>query len=230
MKSNLSIDLLKNRKERVVSPALGAGETHLFSNFRTTLILLLLSLTLGVFADPLADSYQLEANKEFAKSLEVMENLSKESPNDYFIQLRTGWVALIKGDFTKSSQYYKKATLLAPNAIEPRLGNIRALLALGNYKQVDIDCRTILKQDSKNYFARSTLAYANYVLANYKEAEKYYESITNDYPADTEMLIGLGWSQLKQGNKAKAKVVFAFLLKIIPNEERVSSGAYYANN
>ncbi|MBK8398890.1 MAG: tetratricopeptide repeat protein [Leptospiraceae bacterium] len=183
-----------------------------------------------LFADPLMDSYTQEYNKEYAKALVTMEELSKNNPNDYFTQLRTGWVALVKGDYTKSSQYYKKAILLAPNAIEPRIGNVRAVLAMGNYKQVDVDCRTILKQDSKNYFARSTLAYANYVLANYKEAEKYYESITNDFPADTEMLIGLGWSQLKQGNKAKAKQVFAFLLKIIPNEERVTSGHYYANN
>ena len=84
--------------------------------------------------------------------------------------------------------------------------------------------------DPKNYFARSTLAYANYVLANYAEAEKQYESLIVDYPADTEMQIGLGWSLLKQGNKAKAKTIFAALTKIIPKEERVSSGAYYANN
>lgn len=197
---------------------------------KKTWLLILLIFTTQVIADPLIDSYTQEYKKEYAKALETMEELSKNNPNDYFLQLRTGWIALLKGEYTKSSQYYKKSIVLAPNAIEPRIGNVRALLALGNYKQVDVDCRTILKQDSKNYFARSTLAYANYVLANYKEAEKYYESITIDYPADTEMLIGLGWSQLKQGNKAKAKLVFAFLLKIIPNEERVSSGAYYANN
>lgn len=196
---------------------------------RTWLLVILVFVT-QIVSDPLTDTYTQEYKKEYAKALETMEELSKNNPNDYFLQLRTGCVALLKGDYTKSSQYYKKSIVLAPNAIEPRIGNVRALLALGNYKQVDVDCRTILKQDSKNYFARSTLAYANYVLANYKEAEKYYESITLDYPADTEMLIGLGWSQLKQGNKTKAKVVFAFLLKIIPNEERVSSGAYYANN
>lgn len=194
------------------------------------LIVCLILSGLQIIADPLADSYGQEAKREFAKALETMEGLSKDNPNEYFYQLRTGWVALIKGDFTKSASYYQKAALLAPNAIEPRLGNVRALLAMGKYKDVDVACKTILKLDPKNYFARSTLAYANYVLANYAEAEKQYESLIVDYPADTEMQIGLGWSLLKQGNKAKAKTIFAALTKIIPKEERVSSGAYYANN
>jgi tetratricopeptide (TPR) repeat protein len=193
------------------------------------LSLFILVIATQIVSNTLIDSYTQEAKRDYAKALETMEELSKESPNDYFIQLRTGWIALVKGDFTKSASYYQKATLLAPNAIEPRLGNVRALLALGQYKQVDVACKTILKLDSKNYFARSTLAYTNYVLANYKEAETYYESITADYPADTEMLIGLGWSYLKQGNKAKAKVLFASLKKVIPNEERVTSGASYAD-
>lgn len=193
------------------------------------LLLLMFAIATDLFPDAITDSYLQEAKRDYVKALETMEGLSKDNPNDYFIQLRTGWIALVKGDFTKSASYYQKATLLAPNAIEPRLGNVRALLALGQYKQVDIACKTILKQDSKNYFARSTLAYTNYVLQNYKDAEVYYESIVADYPADTEMQIGLGWSYLKQGNKAKAKALFATLKKIIPNEERVISGASYAD-
>lgn len=193
------------------------------------LLLFVFTITMPIMADTLIDSYTQEAKREYAKALETMESLSKDNPKDYFIQLRTGWVALIKGDFTKSASYYQKATLLEPNAIEPRLGNVRALLALGQYKQVDIACKTILKQDGKNYFARSTLAYTNYVLKNYKEAETYYKSIVADYPADTEMQIGLGWSYIQQGKKADAKALFASLKKVIPNEERVTSGASYAD-
>ncbi|BDA80565.1 hypothetical protein LPTSP3_g34950 [Leptospira kobayashii] len=198
---------------------------------KLSLLFFVLSLsTSSLLADSITDSYQLEAKRDYTKALDLLENLSKENPGDYFLQLRTGWIALLKGDYTKSSSYYQKATLIEPNAIEPRLGSIRANLALGQHKQVEVICKTVLKQDSKNYFARSTLAYSYYVMANFKEAEKYYESIVDDYPADTEMLIGLGWSHLKQGKKGKAKEVFGFLTKIIPNEERVSSGAYYANN
>jgi tetratricopeptide (TPR) repeat protein len=193
------------------------------------LLLCLFTIAIEIMPNTLIDSYTQEAKREYAKALETMESLSKDNPSDYFIQLRTGWVALIKGDFTKSASYYQKAILLAPNAIEPRLGNVRALLALGQYKQVDIACKTILKQDSKNYFARSTLAYTNYVLKNYKDAETYYESIVADYPADTEMQIGLGWSYIQQGKKAEAKAKFASLKKVIPNEERVTSGASYAD-
>ncbi len=181
-------------------------------------------------ADALSDSYLFESKGEYNKAFNALEPKSLESSNDYFIQLRMGWLALLKADYPKSSSFYQKATLLAPNAIEPRIGNVRALLALGQYKQVEVACKTILKQDSKNYFARSSLAYTYYVLSNFSEAEKYYDSIVDDYPADTEMLIGLGWSLLKQNKKDKAKEVFDKLIKIIPKEERVSSGAYYATH
>jgi tetratricopeptide (TPR) repeat protein len=193
------------------------------------LLLFVFAMATEILSDSIVDSYTQEAKRDYAKALDTMEGLSKENPNDYFIQLRTGWIALVKGDYTKSASYYQKATLLAPNAIEPRLGNVRALLAQGQYKQVDVACKTILKLDSKNYFARSTLAYTNYVLQNYLDAKGYYESIVADYPADTEMQIGLGWSYLKLGEKGKAKSVFALLKKVIPNEERVTSGASYAD-
>lgn len=195
------------------------------------LILSLLFIFSGsIFSQTLVDSYTAEGAKNYVKTLEIMEKLSKENGNDYFVQLRTGWIALIKGEYSKSSAYYQKAILLAPNAIEPRLGQIRALLALGQYKQVDVACKTVLKLDSKNYIARSTLAYSSYTAGNYKEAEKYYASVAADYPTDTEMLIGLGWSQLKQGNKDKARDTFTNVQKILPSDERISSGLYYANN
>jgi tetratricopeptide (TPR) repeat protein len=183
-----------------------------------------------LFADAISDSYVFEYKKEYAKAFDVLEPASREDANDYFLQLRMGWLSLLKGDYTKSSSYYQKATLIHPNAIEPRIGYTRALLALGQYKQVEVACKTILKIDSKNYFARSNLAYTYYVLSNYSEAEKIYDSIVDDYPADTEMMIGLGWSFLKQNKKAKANDIFKVLLKIIPKEERVSSGAYYATH
>ena len=181
-------------------------------------------------ADAISDSYVFEYKKEYNKAFEILEPASKENANDYFLQLRMGWLALLKGDYTKSSSFYQKATLIHPNAIEPRIGYVRALLALGQYKQAEVACKTILKLDSKNYFARSNLAYTYYVLSNYSEAEKIYDSIVDDYPADTEMMIGLGWSFLKQNKKAKANEIFSELLKIIPKEERVSSGAYYATH
>jgi tetratricopeptide (TPR) repeat protein len=193
-------------------------------------ISLLLILPSFIFADAISDSYVLEYKKEYTKAYDILEPASKEDANDYFLQLRMGWLALLKGDYTKSSSFYQKATLIYPNAIEPRIGYVRALLALGQYKQVEVACKTILKIDSKNYFARSNLAYTYYVLSNYSEAEKIYDSIVDDYPADTEMMIGLGWSLLKQNKKPKANDIFKVLLKIIPKEERVSSGAYYATH
>ncbi|HMV81202.1 MAG TPA: tetratricopeptide repeat protein [Leptospiraceae bacterium] len=182
----------------------------------------------GLSADGLSDSYTFEAKKDYAKALESMEGMARDNAGDYFVQLRTAWLALIRGEFAKSSGYYQKATLIAPNAIEPRLGQIRALMGLGQYKQSEIAIKALLKLDSKNYYARSSLAYGYYASGSYAEAEKVYEGIVNDYPADTEMQIGLGWSLLKSGKKPRAKEIFTKLIKIVPYEERVTSGLHYS--
>lgn len=192
----------------------------------TSLFLFLLPVFLH--SQTITDSYIAESKFDYAKSLEIMESLSKAEPNDYFIQLRAGWAALLKGDFAKSNSYYQKATLLAPNAIEPRIGQMKALSALGQNKQMEVVCQTILKMDPKNYLVKSKLAYSNFLTGNYKESEKYYESILVDYPADTEMMIGLGWVYIKQNKKQKANDIFSKLSKYIPEEPRVKDGLYYS--
>ena len=58
------------------------------------------AIATDLFLDAITDSYLQKAKRDYVKALETMEGLSKDNPNDYFIQLRTGWIALVKGDFT----------------------------------------------------------------------------------------------------------------------------------
>ncbi len=199
-------------------------------NTKTILFLSFLVFTYPLFSDEMEESFTAERNRNYSKAMESVESLLKSSPNDYFLNLRAGWLSLLKGEYAKSGNYYSKATLATPSSIEARMGHAKALRAQGLDKQADVVCKAILNIDPKNYYARSTIAYSAYISGDYKESEKMYLSITSDYPSDTEMQIGLGWSYLKQGKKAEAKKIFAFLNKIIPKEERVSSGVYYSNN
>lgn len=194
------------------------------------IFLLFLMFANNVWTDDLGDSYVYEAKAEYAKALESMDKLTSQYPGEYFYWLRSGWLAYMKGDFSKSNSYYQKATLQLPNSIESRLGQVKALVALGQFKQSDLTSRSILKIDPKNYYARSYIAYGNYAGGNYKEAEKFYESLVSDYPSDLEMNIGLGWTYLKLGKKAQAKSIFEKLGKVLPYDERVTSGIYYSNN
>ena len=145
----------------------------------------------SLFADDeITESYKLEYKRKYAEALTIMESLAKKDPSNYFYQLRAGWVAYIKGEYSKSNAFSEKAILLKPKSAEARISQIRALMALGQFKQVISSCASLLKIDSKSYYARTSQAYAYYATGNFKEAEKQYLSVLEDYPADTEMLIG----------------------------------------
>jgi len=195
---------------------------------KTLQLTLFLLFTLTLNADDLLDSYTLECKGKFAESLALIEKLGKNEPNEYLYQLRAGWLSLYTLEYTKSVEYYRKAQVLAPDSIEPKLGLIRAYSGLGNTKQVETVCRTILKQDPKNYSGRVNLAFSLYQSGNFKEARKFYESVLSDHPTDLEMLLGTGWSYLKEGDKQKSKDAFNRVLKIAPQNPRAQEGLWYA--
>ncbi|MDX1959946.1 MAG: tetratricopeptide repeat protein [Leptospiraceae bacterium] len=196
--------------------------------FLQFLTIFLFTITI-IKPDELLDSYNLEAKGKYADSLAIMEKLGKSEPSEYLFQLRSGWLSLYTGEYSKSIEYYKKAQVLSPDAIEPKQGMIRAYTGLGNTKQVETVARTILKQDPKNYIGRTNLAYSLYQLGSYKEARKIYESVLSDYPSDLEMILGLGWSYLKEGDKQKSKDAFNRALKISPQNPRAQEGLWYTS-
>lgn len=190
--------------------------------------ILFLIFSISIFSDELYDSYILESKGKYADALQLVEKLSKSEPNEYLFQIRSAWLSYLNAEYTKSIEYYKKAQILTPDSIEPKLGLIKVYTALGQTKNVESTCRTILKQDPKNYIARTNLAYSIYQLGNFKDARKIYESVLVDYPADLEMILGLGWSYLKEGEKQKSKESFNRALKISPQNPRAQEGLWYA--
>ncbi len=190
--------------------------------------ILFLVFSISIFSDDLYDSYILESKGKYADALQLVEKLSKSESNEYLYQIRSAWLSYLNAEYTKSIEYYKKAQILTPDSIEPKLGLIKVYTALGQTKNVESTCKTILKQDPKNYIARTNLAYSIYQLGNFKDARKIYESVLVDYPADLEMILGLGWSYLKEGEKQKSKESFNRALKISPQNPRAQEGLWYA--
>ena len=223
--------VMNNWKSTVCLSPISNQENYITVETLMKLILtFILFLGYNLYSSDLIDSYKYENKRDYSNALASMEKVIKDYPNDYYYWLRSGWLAYIKGQYTKSNSYYQKASLLEKNSIEPRLGQIKALLALGQYKQSDVIAKTVLKLDSKNYYARSSIAFGNYSSGNFKEAIKFYQSILSDYPSDFEMQIGLGWAYLKDNNKKMSKQVFEKLILHGSIDERASSGLYYSNN
>lgn len=178
----------------------------------------------GLYAESVQDSYMFEAKGDYIRAFQVMEKICTAEERDYFANLRAGWLSYVLQLHAKSIAYYQKAIVIAPDAIEPRLGQLRPLAALEKQEQLQIAARGILKLDPKNYMARSFSAYSYFLTRNFKEAEKLYSSLVNDFPADTEMLIGLGWTNLNLGNKKNAKIIFLRASRILPEEPRIKNG------
>ena len=201
------------------------------NNFKINLVSISLNLiilfTINLSADALKDSYSLEYKGDYEGSLKLMESLISEKPNEYLYQYRAGWVSYMAGKFSQSVSHYSKAVVSEQSSLEPRVGQIKPLLALGKFREVEAVCKSIIQLDSKNYTARTTLAYALYVSGDFQSALKYYLDVLKEYPTDLEMLLGVGWSNFKLGKKDKAYEAFQKAERINPWNERVLEGLRY---
>lgn len=183
-----------------------------------------LFFTLSLQANPTRQAYDYEKKKDYSNALKIFERLCSENSHNYVYHIKAAWLSYMAGRLGKSVGYYSKAIVMEPDAIEPRLGQIKPLLALGKYKQAMTTAKTVLRLDSKNFIARSKIAYSLYLSGQYPGAEKYYQGLVHDYPTNTEMLIGLGWTYLKRGKRKSAREILEKAEQIAPENQRVISG------
>ena len=179
-------------------------------------------------ADDLQSSYSLEYYGKYADAYALGEKLTAENPKEYFYALRAAWLAYLAGKYSRSLDLYQNALLLKSDALEPRLGQLMPLLALGKYKQVEMTALAVLRTDPKNYTARIKLAYALYLAGDFSRSEKHYADIETDFPSDATVLMGLGWAQLKQGKKSAAQQQFNRVKVMFPDNKYADEGLKWA--
>ena len=181
-----------------------------------------------IVSDELKDSYTNEYKGNYEAAYKNMEVLLSEKPGDYLYQYRAGWLSYMAGKFNNSVGHYTKASVADSASLEPRLGQLKPLLALGKFREVETVCKSILQLDPKNYTGRTTLAYSLYVSGDFPSALKYYTEVLKEFPTDLEMLLGVGWSNLKMGKKDKALEAFLRAERLSPWNERVLEGLKYS--
>ena len=116
-----------------------------------------------------------------------------------------------------SIEAYRAAIKLEPKAVEPRLGLMLPEMALLLWLDAIATGKTVVELDPLNYLANSRMAWANYSLGRYAQAERLYRTLLGAYPSDYEMRAGLGWSLLKQGKYGAAASEFDAVLTIVPD-------------
>lgn len=177
-------------------------------------------------ADPNAHqrSYELEAKRDYAGALQVLEGMSSAAKRSYLHALRRGWLSYLLGRYPQSIAAYGQATQRAAGAIEPLLGKMLPQMAQRSWADAAKTARKALALDADNYLATSRLALCSYYLGRYAESARLYQRLVQLYPGDVTMRAGLGWALLKQRKRSEAARVFRQVLSLSPKNASAKAG------
>jgi tetratricopeptide (TPR) repeat protein len=167
-------------------------------------------------------SYIAENEKDYSKAISEMKSIYKS--DDYISHIRLGWLKYLSKQYNESINFYRKAILLKPYAIEARFGCIKPLSAIENWEKVKEQYLEILKIDPLNTTANYWLGVIYYNRKDFKSATTLFEKVVNLYPLDYDSVIMLAWSKLFTDNHVDAKLLFQQALIIRPNDSSANSG------
>lgn len=167
-------------------------------------------------------SYEYEKSSNYAAAIKEVKTVF--DTNDYFCNIRLGWLYYLAKNYSESIKYYDKAIALKPYAIEARFGCVKPLSAIESWEKVKAHYLQILKIDPQNTTANYWLGVIYYNRKDYANANKLFEKVVNLYPLDYDSVIMLAWTKLNLGKPADAKILFNHALTIRPNDSSALSG------
>jgi len=175
-----------------------------------------------------AQSERSEAKQDFKTAISIMNGAYDKS--SYEINLRLGWLNYEAGQYAESEKYYKQATDLRPDAIEPRLGYTTVAGAMGNANDLIDQYSKILAINPQNSYANYWMGMVYYNKKDYQTALKYFEKVVNLYPFDYNGLLMDGWTKYRLGKTTEAKILFEKVLCISPDDKSAGEGLSAIND
>ncbi len=167
-------------------------------------------------------SYELSEKSDYKGAILLLKEVYDKS--SYEINLRLGWLSYLAGLQIESVGYYKVANELKPNAVEPKLGAVYPIAALGNITELKNYYEAVLKLDPHNTYAHYNLGLLEYGKKEYATALTHFEKIITLYPSDVDGLLMLGWTKLQLLKKDESKELFNKVLCFSLNNESAISG------
>ncbi len=153
----------------------------------------------------------------------LVKSYDKEK-NDYFYNLRLGWLYYLKGDFKTSVFYYNNAIRISNKSIESLIGITYPYSKLNKTDKLKDVYREILKKEPGNYTANLNLGLLFYYEGDYLNAIVFLEKVEEDYPSDYSANLYLGWANYYVGATKKAKTYFENALIVAPNDPSARKG------
>jgi len=200
-------------------------------NLRTQIVVVGIGL---FFAKPVAaltldshlriqESYVAESQGKKALAIERMIQIYKGEPNDYFVNLRLGWLFYSNGKYKNAEDHYSRAAGITPTSVEPLLGLSLTLVTEENWTQVLQTCEELLKRDPNNYLGQQRKIQAYLKLNRFSEAAQTASEVLKMYPTDAVFLEQRGYALQQQEKTEEARSVLTFLLAISPKNEYARS-------
>lgn len=177
--------------------------------------------------DAFIKSYEYEADSNYSSAIDELVRIYDKT--SYMTNARLGWLSYLEGEYAASQRYYQTAIKLMPYAIEPKLGSVLPLSAMGNWNEVVSTYKEILKIDPQNSLVNYRMGVLYYEMEEYENAYHYAEKVANLYPFDYHSISLLGWINLKMGKIREAQVLFEKALLIIPDGTSALEGISLLN-
>lgn len=167
-------------------------------------------------------SYDLEKASSYNAAIAELKKVYKA--DDYFVNIRLGWLYYLAKNNSESLKYYQKAILLKPSSVEAKFGCVKPLSSMEMWDLVIEQYIAILRVDPNNTRASYWLGVIYYNRKDYAKSLKLFEKVVSLYPLDYDSVIMLGWTKYRLGKKAEAKTLFNHALTLIPNDKDALSG------
>ena len=161
-------------------------------------------------------SYDYEQMGRYGEAIKVLTPLINKYPKGYTLNLRFGWLFYLNKNYNDSIKFYKKASLLSPYALDPKLGLTRDYLDTYAFKKAEMVTYEILKIDFYNYYANIYAIQALNAQKKYEASTKITKKMLLLYPTDVSFLELLAVIYKNTNNKLLPKL-YGDILILDPN-------------
>lgn len=163
------------------------------------------------------DSYTREAAGDYQGAFTALGTVRLGQPQEYLLQLRSGWLLYCLGHYQAAVIAYKAAIIVAPQSTEAKLGLILPLIASGTWDEVERVSHLVLRSDPNNFTANRWLIESYLAQSHPREASDIAERLSERFPTDPTMMELLARSRAARMDRTGARDAYQRLLLLSPS-------------
>lgn len=171
-------------------------------------------------------SYRYEKSENYIDAIKTLQVVYQHYPSAYTVNLRLGYLHLLRGKYSNASQHYLNALKTSESAINPKLGLMQIALLQQKYNDAETLGFKIIKQDMNNYHGNLKLSTALIANKKYENAESIILKILALYPEDISFLEQYAYWHSSQGLYEAASNIYSNILILDP--ENVNANYYFS--